>query len=278
MVPEPDVEIRRFQASDGYAFHYRRYAPRERPRGQIIALHGIQSHGGWYVSSSRELARQGYVVDYLDRRGSGLNFTQRGDVQHHDRWLADVREFHRTHAAPGVPCFISGISWGGKTAAAVAAELAFTGLVLLCPGFFPRVGPALGERLRIAVSRGLRPRRHFPIPLNDPALFTADPAWQRFLRVDPLTLRTATSRFLVESVRLDRCLRAVPPRIHCPVLLMLAGQDRIIDNAATEAWVRSFASRDIAVVQYPAAHHTLEFEPGSPFVADLVAWLHQHTS
>ena len=30
---------------------------------------------------------------------------------------------------------------------------------------------------------------------------------------------------------------------------------------------------DAAVIEYPDAHHTLEFEPGAAFVDDLLAWL-----
>jgi acylglycerol lipase len=58
------------------------------------------------------------------------------------------------------------------------------------------------------------------------------------------------------------------------VLLMLAGRDRIIDNARTRAYVGSFASADRTIVEYSNAHHTLEFEPDpSPVFADLAGWL-----
>ena len=59
-----------------------------------------------------------------------------------------------------------------------------------------------------------------------------------------------------------------------PSLLTLAGQDRIIDNTATRRFAASFPSHDNRVIDYPNAHHTLEFEPdGHPFVQDLANWM-----
>src|SRR5262249_13754042 len=156
------------------------------------------------------------------------------------------------------------ISWGGKPALAFALACGQTtlidGLVLVTPGLCPRVRPSLSQRLRIVASRLVAPARLFPIPLDDPELFTATPRWQQFIRDDPLSLHQATARFLVESARLDGYLRWVPGRVQQPVLLLLAGQDRIIDNARTRAFV-AHCTEAPEVIEYPGAHHTLEFEP-----------------
>ena len=62
------------------------------------------------------------------------------------------------------------------------------------------------------------------------------------------------------------------------VLLRLAQHDRIIDNAPTRRFVERFASSDREVIEYPGAHHTLEFEPEPDrFVNDLLRWLDRHT-
>src|SRR5262249_60115565 len=134
------------------------------------------------------------------------------------------------------------ISWGGKLAAALPARHPglVDGLALLCPGFCPRIRPPLGQRLRIFLSRWLRPTRLFPIPLNDPELFTATPHWLEFLRTDPLALRQATARLLIESVRLDFYCRIAARYVSVPVLLQLAEHDRIIDNARTRSFVNRF--------------------------------------
>ncbi|QEL20096.1 alpha/beta fold hydrolase [Limnoglobus roseus] len=271
-------ELRTFRSSDGYRWYYRHYPATGRPRGRVIFVHGIRSHGGWYGRSCAEIAAAGYDVDFLDRRGSGLNTAARGDTPNFRRLLDDIAEFvlELRQSRPWLPTHLAGVSWGGKLA--VGLQYRRPGLVdslsLLCPGLCPKVSPPLGQRIAIARARVRNPSRLFPIPLNDPELFTASPDWQRFLANEPHDLRFATARFLFSSVSLDLYLKRAAKRVTLPTLLMLAGEDRVIDNALTRRAVEAFPAKRKHVLEYPAAHHTLEFEPpGHPFVRDLLAWL-----
>ena len=282
-------QIEGHTASDGYRWQFRHYVPTSTPRARVVCIHGIQSHGGWYTHSCHQLREAGFEVFFLDRRGSGMNQERRGDAPGFRRLIDDVGEFlrglrgtqysvHGTHQiAP--PSFLVAISWGGKLAVALQRRHPglLDGLALLCPGFCPKVGPTLRERLSILWARCVAPRRLFPIPLNDPGLFTANSRRQQFIRDDPLSLREATARFLVESFRLDGFLRFSHAHVTVPVLLMLAERDHIIDNAQTRAFVERFASKDKQIIEYPAAHHTLEFEPEPEhFLRDLISWLERH--
>lgn len=296
--PEPTCSIEEFAASDGYRWRYRRYTPAGAPRAQVVCVHGIQSHGGWYEHSCARLRDAGFAVSFLDRRGAGLNEQARGDAPSFRRLLDDISEFLESgvirgdqEAKPatevgssrlrlaGTPVFLVAISWGGKLAAALERRHPglVTGLALLCPGFFPRVKPPITQRLAIAFSRLFRPGRLFPIPLNDPELFTASPRWQRFISEDPAGLRKASARLLVESVRLDGYLRLVPKYVRVPVLLLLAEKDRIIVNSRTRKFVDRFTATDKEIIEYAGANHTLEFEPDPDrFINDLIAWLERH--
>jgi alpha-beta hydrolase superfamily lysophospholipase len=280
------MTIETFAASDGYILHYRRYDPPVEPRGTIVGLHGVQSHGGWYDHSSKKLCGAGFRVLYLDRRGSGLNEKARGDTPSFGRLLDDIVEFlraptiHGADAQSHIPLFVVAVSWGGKLA--VALQRWHSGLIdgsiLLCPGWFPRVGLAPAQQLEILSARFLSPGRLFPIPLNDPEMFTASPRWRDFIRADPLAIHEATARFFVESVRLDRYLRKAPAHVTVPILLLLAGQDRIIRNDRTHRFFHKFATADKNIITYAAAHHTLEFEPNPDhMIGEMVRWLVRHS-
>ncbi len=159
-------------------------------------------------------------------------------------------------------------------AAAEAADRV-AALALICPGLKPRVGVSRGERLRIALAFLTNRHKRFPIPLADPALFTAYPEGQAFIAADPLSLREATAGLLAASHFLDRRVARVPRRVRQPVLLMLAEHDRIVDNDRTRAYFDRLKSVNKQVIHYNDGHHTLEFEPDpSRYALDLVAWLY----
>lgn len=254
-----------------------------RPLGYVVALHGIQSHSGWYEYSSGRLAEAGYDVRFVDRRGSGLNNGDRGHIAHVDRLVNDVIQFlasvrhERNQQAAAAPVVLMAVSWGGKPAVAAAArrpEL-IDALALLYPGIHALVRPSGLQRTALRLFHTLgRGRRQVAIPLDNPAYFTGEPRWQQFIRDDEFALRTASVSFLKISSELDELLQHAPARIRCPVLLMLAGKDQIIDNTATRLYFETFASTERTLIEYPEAQHTLEFEPHRHrFVDDLLNWL-----
>ncbi|MBM4070209.1 MAG: alpha/beta hydrolase [Planctomycetes bacterium] len=288
---EPAFIVERFVAGDGYPLRYRRYpawgmvASRPAPlpkgegrnvRGAVVVIHGIQSHAGWYGHSCQRLSEAGFEVFFLDRRGSGMNERERGDAPGFRCLIDDIAEFIRYRPERGLPVYLVAISWGGKLAVALQRRHPglVAGMALICPGFFPRVSLTLRQRLKLFRCRLSDPTRLFPVPLDDPALFTASPCWQQFLRDDPMSIHQATARFLLESARLDMYLRICARQVTAPTLLLLAGRDRIIHNGPTRRFVRRFAARDKRIIEYPEAHHTLEFEPNPEvFIGDLTNWL-----
>lgn len=279
-----EPSLREQIASDGYRLKFRHWAP-ENPRGIVIALHGIQSHSGWYDYSSRRMAEAGFAVYFPDRRGSGLNGFQRGHAAHAMRLVNDVRSLrqlavdeHRCgDAATHLSITILGLSWGGKLAAALAAlyPTEFDRLILLYPGLVTRIRPTWYQLLQLNMARDLEiVKHHIPIPLEDPALFTQVPEWQSFIANDPLALHTVSSSFLNAGRELDRLLKIHASKIIHPTLLMLAENDAIIDNAAVRQRVNQFGTRKLKTQVYAAARHTLEFEPNREEVfGDLIEWL-----
>lgn len=269
--------LQQFQASDGYRFYYRSWEPEGRPKGRIVCIHGIRSHGGWYLRSCQRLAEAGFEVHLLDRRGSGLNTAHRGDCVTYRRLIDDIAEFtqHHSRSKPWLKNYLFGISWGGKLVTALPYRHPglIDGLILACPGMCAKVRPPLRQRLRILVCRILRPGKVFPIPLNEAELFTDDLESQAYIHDDCHGLTTASARFLFASRGLDVYLRRARRRVTMPVLLLLADGDRIIDNARTRQYALTFPSKQIDVIDYRNAAHTLEFEgEGHPYIKDVVRW------
>lgn len=277
LAEESPSTVRTFTASDGYRFYYRYYPAVGRPRARLLWLHGIRSHSGWYIRSSQRWADIGYETCFLDRRGAGLNTAWRGDAPSFRRLLDDVIEFALSwrYSRSWLPLIIGGISWGGKLALALPYRKPgiADALILLCPGLKPQVQTSVKYRARVMAAAGLQPQKLFPIPLNEPELFTANPTAQQFIASDRYGLHWATARFLFQSFALDVYLQRARQYARLPLYLTLAGQDRIVDNAATLQFL-SVLTPWLAVREYPEAHHTLEFEPADhPWFDHLANWL-----
>jgi alpha-beta hydrolase superfamily lysophospholipase len=275
-MPSPPPRIDFYHAADGRQLAVRVWQATTPPRGRVVFVHGITSHGGWYNGSCQYLAEAGFDVHFLDRRGSGLNIDQPGDVECWQSWLDDVRVYleRDRHEQPTVLC---GISWGGKLAAAVARrdQGLVRGLALVCPGLYSPHEPGFLKRL---VLRGPAParieRRRVSIPLRHPWLFTDSPQWRDFISRDPLALREITFRFAREDRKLTRIARQSAPFLKMPLLLVLAGRDRIVSNLKTRAFFFRTTTAQRTLLEYPNAAHTLEFEPDpEPYFRDLAEWI-----
>jgi acylglycerol lipase len=278
-VPTLPPKIEFYSGCDGRRLAARRWHAASRPLARVVFLHGVTSHGGWYDQSSEYLAAAGYDVSFLDRRGSGLNGEQMGDVESWHHWIDDVAAYLRTHSAvpPQIPTILCGISWGGKLAAAVARRYPalISGVALLCPGLYSPFMPGLVKRLVLAApAPERRQRRRLRIPLRWPHLFTESPRWQEFIAYDPLALRTITWRFAAEDRKLTCYARSAATYIYRPTLLVLAGRDRIVDNPPTRRYFARIPSVGKTLIEYRNATHTLEFENDpTPYFADLAAWI-----
>lgn len=265
-----------YRAADGRQLAMRVWPAMAPPRARVVVLHGITSHGGWYNRSCEHLAAAGFDVHFLDRRGSGLNVEEPGDVESWQTWLDDVRVY--LEAGRDVqPTVLCGISWGGKLAAAVARRdpALLRGLALICPGLYSphEPGPLKRLALRAPAMRRLE-RRRLRIPLRPAALFTDSPLWREFIAQDPLTLREVTWRFAREDRLLTRFARQAAPFLRTPLLLVLAGRDRIVNNRRTRNFFFRTTTAQRTLLEYPNAAHTLEFESDPvPYFRDLTDWI-----
>lgn len=264
---------------DGYECYARLFSA-DTCLGSVLYLHGIQSHSGWYEESARRLQQAGFTVLQLDRRGSGRNQRDRGHADSSEQLIADAfagldvleaRTCHRRH-------HLLGVSWGGKLAAAmhVTRPERSASLILVTPGLYPKIGVSKSEMFRIGLSMLGAPHRLYDIPLNDVELFTRVPERLQFLSTDPLQIHQATAGFYLASRRMDRVWKELGTVKPVPLHLLLAEDERIIDNESTRNFVRGIHWPGTRITTYLNSRHTLEFDPDrESYLQDLVEWMGQ---
>ncbi|MCB9853243.1 MAG: alpha/beta fold hydrolase [Phycisphaerales bacterium] len=253
--------------ADGYEIRLRWWAAAgDAPkRGVVLYFHGIQSHGGWYEASGAALSAAGFDVCMPDRRGSGLNAAPRGhcvsveqtasDAEALLRYACEASEFNAAH--------LFGVSWGGKQGVWLAQAMPdrVASITLACPGLFPKVDLTTTDKFRVAMAMVNDRDKLFDIPLNSASYFTDNPERIRFVDEDPIKLTQVSASFLLASRQLDKRLRKFDRSSYRgPVHLMLAGKERVIDNARTRAWFDALPSEMKRLSEFPEASHTIEFE------------------
>jgi alpha-beta hydrolase superfamily lysophospholipase len=144
--------------------------------------------------------------------------------------------------------------------------------VLITPGIAARVDVSFLAKLGIFLGTLFHPKASFHTPI-EPEMFTTTPGTLERIRADPLRLRCATARFFWESRRLDRYLARHVEDNRSPILLFLAGDDRIIDNAGVVRLLERGAREPLDIVTYEDQTHSIQFDATERLVADTAAWL-----
>ncbi|MEW6535460.1 MAG: alpha/beta fold hydrolase [Candidatus Auribacterota bacterium] len=262
---------------DGYPLSCRVFQPEKGNGRTIFCLHGVQSHSGWYLESSRILARAGFRVLFPDRRGSGRNTAARGDLASWKHLILDIEHVLKEFSCPAHVSILA-ISWSGKLAPLLAAKQYpwLDKMVLVTPGIIPQVCPGVMSKLRTAIGMFSTPSKPaLPVPIPGPDYFTGSPYYQSFIDNDADTLRTCTPRFFLQTRALDTLCKKALPVPDVPALMLLAVNDRIIDNNGTIRYFsRVFPHPGSVIKEYPLCEHTLEFDNRSfEFINDIISFL-----
>ena len=276
------VEVKTFRSDDGKELAYVIHRPRRlnHRRAAFIYLHGIESHSGWFDEAAGRLAARGYPVFCFDRRGSGINRENRGHVSGHvERGIHLVDD---VHCAVGIvkafdkfdEIYLIGLSWGGKYAMAYDAVYPneVDGLVLITPGMKPKVDLTAGEKAGVFTDVVFAPKRQHRIPI-EPEMFTTDPKQLAYITNDPLKLHTASASFMWQSLKMDRSVETDDKGKHPPLLLFLAGKDRIIDNTKTRELVTRNPERTVKIIDYPDQTHSIQLDAPDRLARDIVRWI-----
>lgn len=248
----------------------------------IVYFHGIESHAGWFDMAARMLQESGIDVFCLDRRGSGINREDRGLLSGHtesmDELFADIDAFVVPLRGRYERIVLVGLSWGGKLGLAysLSRPQAVDDLVLITPGIRALVDVSLAEKLGIFTTSFLAPKTRFATPI-EPEMFTTTPEYLAYIKADPLRLHDATARFFMTSRALDIFVEERTRENRLPVLLYLAGNDRIIDNEGVKE-VLGTSPAAVDIIEYADQTHSIQFDAPRRMIDDMLEWLGENQS
>jgi lysophospholipase len=272
-----EIEVR---SADGMPLRGRWWR-RQTPRAVMIVSHGFAEHGGCYRRLAEALGpRLDIDVIAVDYRGHGTSPGRRGVVKRYGDLVGDLSSVVTWAArqSPMVPRFILGHSNGGQVALRLALEgtPSVEGMVISNPAL--RVAVPIAER-KLKLGRFLAKVAPWVTLGGDrrTGVLTRDPVIQEEHRTDPLRHNRMSPPLFFGMVEGGEMLVARAPEIRVPLLLLLGGQDSVVDPATTREFFDRLGSEDKTLLFYPRMLHEPLNELGREQVFDdLARWFTQH--
>jgi alpha-beta hydrolase superfamily lysophospholipase len=269
-----EIEVR---AADGIMLRGRWWR-RAEPRGSVIVSHGFGEHGGTYRHVAEYL---GAVLECdviaIDYRGHGVSAGRRGVVRRYEELTGDlssVLEWATRHRL-AAPRFLLGHSNGGQVVLRLALQdpLAIDGLIVSNPALrvalpIPPGKLRLGKLLlKVAPWITLKGQIHAD-------LLTRDPAMQQNHRSDPLRHNRMSAPLFFGMLDGGEMLIARAGAIHTPILMLVGGQDPVLDPISAREFFDRLGGEDKTLLLYPKMLHEPLNELGREQVLDdLARWV-----
>jgi len=250
------------------------------PKALVIVLHGVAEHSGRYQHVIDHLANAGYAVFAPDHRGHGDSSGKRVFVERFREYSDDVQALiaHAQTLVPGRKVVLLGHSMGGLIG--IQHLIDYAGVAELAVFSGPGVGIAVAvpkwKDLLGSVMSKIWPGLAIPTGIG-PELVSRDPAVVKAYESDPKVTKKATARWYTEFLAAQARAFERAGSIRLPLLVLTAGQDKLVSVPAQDKWFKAVASPDKTQIPYPALFHEVLNEPEQAAVlTDVTRWLDAH--
>ncbi|RME04506.1 MAG: alpha/beta hydrolase [Planctomycetota bacterium] len=250
-----------------YQRHQRSYAP------TILIVHGLGEHSGRYQELIQHLLKLGLQVACPDLRGHGLSSGTRGHTWKFAHYYEDILRLQKRLSL--YRPILLGHSMGGLIALRFAQLYPehCRALVLSSPllGVAVEVPPL--KQIFAKIAFHLLPTLRLANEI-DPQHLSHDLEKVRQYQNDPLVHAWVTPRWFGEMQAQLALAHRNAQKLRLPLLLQLAGDDRICDPAQAENFFHHCASSPKTILRYPGLFHEIynELERKQVFL-DLAQWL-----
>jgi alpha-beta hydrolase superfamily lysophospholipase len=266
-------------AADGLKLKAR-WWPVSNPHAIVVVAHGFGEHGGAYAHVAHAVG-PAVEADFLalDFRGHGRSPGRRGVVRRYEELVDDLRAsvVWARRRRPDLPVFVLGHSNGGQVALRLALDPpgGVAGVIVSNPSI--RVAmPISAAKLRLGkVLLSLAP--WITLRADAPsAWMTRDAAMQEMYRGDGLRHNRISAPLFFGMVAGGEMLMARAGEFRLPILVVIGGQDPVINPQFTREFHDRLGSDDKTLLLYPKMLHEPFNELGREQVFDdMSRWLAQ---
>jgi alpha-beta hydrolase superfamily lysophospholipase len=263
-------------APDGATLHFEAFDVPEARRAMLV-LPGWADHAARHAPFAERLRREGMATYILDLRGHGRSGGSRSHLTRFSQLLGDLVALRRAvrQRCPDAAQTLMGHGFG----ALVILRYLETqppdqpgGAIVESPFLGPAVEMPLWKQVVTRACADLWPTATFRFD-RDADHRSRDQSVNAIYATDPLVDDQFTSGALRETQWAQRAVVADKDRIECPLLFLLAGEDRIADAHLARAFADSLKGT-AEVRWYSEMYHELWSDPqGQRVMTDIRAFL-----
>jgi alpha-beta hydrolase superfamily lysophospholipase len=269
-----------FASRDGLQLYHEIWPAAGAAKATVLFVHGYGDHCARYPYASAHFTNAGFDWITFDYRGHGQAAGTRGHCYHFQEYLCDLDAALALaeRRSAGRPLFVVATSHGALVALRYFLDAAskpphVRGLVLCSPFFAVGIKvPAIKLALGKVMSR-LVPRLAMSSQIKSEDL-SRDPAVVEAHRKDRWTHHVATVRWFTEATAAQAYCLAHADELRLPVLMLVAGDDRVVVAAKSQETFDAMTQSDKQFVLYPGYFHEVLNDIGRETVfTDLEKWL-----
>ncbi|MBX9723776.1 MAG: lysophospholipase [Candidatus Obscuribacterales bacterium] len=255
----------------GESVRFRQWGALQGSRAVILLVHGLGAHGAWFEGAARELMKRGYLVLAYDQRGFGDRASL--PVNSYNEWIGDLAAIvkHFRQAFNQLPLYLLGNSMGALVVMGASKGLDVDGIVICSPGFdgHPQAF-STAYKINAIFSALFAPNRIVNLPYNLDRVTRVE-AVRRFIINDQFKKMAVPGSMLLQLLKLSRSVLASLKQVHVPVLMITAGQEKVVDNVVNLKVFERLAAPSKKHIEMTEAWHDLMFDPLVDEVADEIS-------
>ncbi|MFX1376677.1 MAG: alpha/beta hydrolase [Promethearchaeota archaeon] len=252
-------------------------------KAYLIALHGWGTHSDRFKLLAEYFTEKGYAIYSFDLRGHWRNA---GDIPGHidsiDHLEKDTLLFLDAihELANDKKIFLMGHSFGGLLSLIYGINHpALPGVLVSSPllGMFMKL--SMGKKVIKSISSTLSKLSPSKILNNeiDQNQLTSDLKILRAHISDKKKINIISAKSASEIDKYTKWAMENASQLICPVLIMQAGEDKIVDKKKAEEFFNKVRSKDKTYKEYAGFLHELWNEKGRAQVyQDMYIWLEKH--
>jgi lysophospholipase len=267
-----------FSDDTGLKIFYRNL-PAEKEKARLVIAHGLGEHSGRYVNVTSRLVPEGISIWALDFCGHGQSEGKRGHVDSFSQYISNLDKLVDIASEETSPTktILLGHSLGGLIALNYALQFPdkLHGLVVSSPVLAFKVKVPVLKVMLGSVMSAVWPGLSMANEL-DPTKISHDPSIVEAYVKDPLVHNRVTARWFSEFVSTMESTSQSAPKLGVPILMQIAGDDLLVDAAASKSFFSHLALEDKTIHIYSDLYHEVYNEPERDRVKvldDLLVWI-----